>query len=160
MAFLYNKNVKKRWHRNCIGNLTLFGKATCNINMPALLGWMDGAQGGKFMISSSVFTHENKHSGFRYIEPISGDYRVFLNGKEIPVYTCRISKYPFNRLWPGHQREIEGELNSVGKRGQSGWQPRKRSWRRTDGTRVPRDTWNPVGSRGDHPPSLKTIGDR
>ena len=28
------------------------------------------------------------------------------------------------------------------------------------GTRVPQDTRNPVGSRGDHPPSLKTISDR
>ena len=25
------------------------------------------------------------------------------------------------------------------------------------GTRVPRDTWNLVGSRGDHPPRLNTI---
>ena len=34
-------------------------------------------------------------------------YRVWLNGTEVPVYTCRISAYPFNRHWPGHQRPVE-----------------------------------------------------
>ena len=34
-------------------------------------------------------------------------YRVWLGGQEIPVYTCRISAYPFNTWWPGHQRAIE-----------------------------------------------------
>lgn len=52
------------------------------------------------MITYSCFEH------FKYVEPISKDYRVFVNGNEIPVYTCRISKVPFNRAWPGHQREI------------------------------------------------------
>lgn len=38
---------------------------------------------------------------------ISKDYCVRMGGKEIPVYTCRISAYPFNTWWPGHQRPIE-----------------------------------------------------
>lgn len=40
-------------------------------------------------------------------EKISEDYKVKVNGEEIPVYTCRISKYPFNRFWPGYQRSRE-----------------------------------------------------
>ena len=35
------------------------------------------------------------------------DYRVFVNGKEVPLQTARVSAYPFNRRWPGHQREKE-----------------------------------------------------
>lgn len=58
------------------------------------------------MITYSKFEHNYNKSSFKYKEPISGDYRVFVNGSEIPVYTCRISKVPFNRAWPGHQREI------------------------------------------------------
>ncbi len=57
------------------------------------------------MISYSKFEH-TYFTPFRHIEPISKDYTVFVNGKEIPVYTCRISKIPFNRPWPGHQREV------------------------------------------------------
>lgn len=37
----------------------------------------------------------------------SAAYRVWLNGTEVPVYTCRISAYPFNTWWPGHQRPME-----------------------------------------------------
>ena len=57
------------------------------------------------MIAYSKFEHKYFNS-YKYREPISDDYRVFVNDKEIPVYTCRISKAPFNRMWPGHQREI------------------------------------------------------
>lgn len=39
------------------------------------------------------------------IAPQSSDYKVFVNGQEIPVYACRISAYPFNRWWPNHQRQ-------------------------------------------------------
>lgn len=35
------------------------------------------------------------------------DYAVFLNGKKIELNTARVSAYPFNRRWPGHQRQIE-----------------------------------------------------
>ncbi len=38
--------------------------------------------------------------------PMSEDYRVLLCGKEIPVYSCRISAYPLNTWWPGHQRPV------------------------------------------------------
>ena len=56
------------------------------------------------MFSYSKFEHDYTKSIFKYVEPISKDYRVFVNGTEIPVYTCRISRYPFNRVWPGFQR--------------------------------------------------------
>lgn len=59
------------------------------------------------MYSYSKFEHSYTKSYFKHTEPVSDDYRVFLNGEEIPVYTCRISKYPFNTVWPGHQRPIE-----------------------------------------------------
>ena len=56
------------------------------------------------MVSYSIFEHEHIMPTFRYVERVSEDYKVFLRGAEIPVYTCRISKYPFNRVWPGEQR--------------------------------------------------------
>ncbi len=64
------------------------------------------------MYSYSKFEHTYTKSCFKYIEPISEDYRVFVNGEEIPVYTCRISKYPFNTVWPGHQRPFEQSENA------------------------------------------------
>lgn len=60
------------------------------------------------MITHSVFVnHDIKPFFAQYEEPVSSDYKVYANGSEIPVYTCRISKMPFNRIWPGHQRPID-----------------------------------------------------
>ena len=59
------------------------------------------------MFSYSTFKHNYTKSAYNYKETISNDYRVFVNGREIPVYTCRISKYPFNTMWPGHQRYLD-----------------------------------------------------
>ncbi len=59
------------------------------------------------MYTYSKFEHNYTKSVYNYIEPISEDYRVFVNGGEIPVYTCRISQYPLNRVWTGFQRPIE-----------------------------------------------------
>ena len=55
------------------------------------------------MIDFSTF----KQSGVCCPPPCSKDFRVFVGTREIPVYTCRISAYPFNRWWPGHQRSID-----------------------------------------------------
>ena len=60
------------------------------------------------MISCSQFEHTNyEHETFRHSLVKSNDYKVFLGGEEIPVYTCRISAYPFNCVWKGHQRNID-----------------------------------------------------
>ena len=59
------------------------------------------------MVSFSDFRHQWSESQFACEIPRSKEYRVFLNGREIPVYGCRISKYPFNTWWPGHQRPVD-----------------------------------------------------
>lgn len=59
------------------------------------------------MLSYSEFRHEWSKSQFFCEVPRSSDYRFFVGGREIPVYTCRISAYPFNTWWPGHQRAID-----------------------------------------------------
>ena len=58
------------------------------------------------MITYSTFKHEWNASSFPYVVPISNDYKVYVNGEEASVYTCRISAYPFNTWWPGHQRPV------------------------------------------------------
>ena len=35
------------------------------------------------------------------------DYIVKINGQEVILDTARVSAVPFNRRWPGHQRQIE-----------------------------------------------------
>lgn len=35
------------------------------------------------------------------------DYKVYLAGRELPLNTARVSKVPFNRRWPGHQRSVD-----------------------------------------------------
>ncbi len=56
------------------------------------------------MFSYSKFEHGYDKSYFKYTEPLSEDFEVTVNGESVPVYTCRISKYPINRVWPGEQR--------------------------------------------------------
>ena len=34
-------------------------------------------------------------------------YKVKINGESVDVDTARVSTVPFNRRWPGHQRQIE-----------------------------------------------------
>ena len=41
------------------------------------------------------------------VEPACCDYRVTVNGKEVTTNTARVSAMPFNRRWPGHQRQID-----------------------------------------------------
>ena len=38
---------------------------------------------------------------------VCDDYTVKVNGKEVTLDTARVSAIPFNRRWPGHQRQIE-----------------------------------------------------
>ena len=35
------------------------------------------------------------------------DYEVFVNGERAELNTARVSAIPFNRRWPGHQRQID-----------------------------------------------------
>lgn len=59
------------------------------------------------MISCSRFIHEYDLPVHRIQLPLSEDYHVWAGDEEIPVYTCRISRYPFNTPWPGHQRPLD-----------------------------------------------------
>ena len=59
------------------------------------------------MFSASRFKHDYTKSLFKYTEPTSNDFKVFVNGQEVPVYTCRVSKHPINAHWPSHQRNPE-----------------------------------------------------
>ncbi len=59
------------------------------------------------MFTYSEFVHHYTRSKMPHVEPISRDYTVSVNGTPVPVYTARISKFPFNREWPGYQRSID-----------------------------------------------------
>ena len=59
------------------------------------------------MFTFSNFKHKWTKSSFPCDVPLSRDYKVFVNGQEVSVYTCRISAYPFNTWWPGHQRPVD-----------------------------------------------------
>ena len=39
-------------------------------------------------------------------EPLCFDYKVKINGAVVETNTARVSAVPFNRRWPGHQRDI------------------------------------------------------
>lgn len=41
------------------------------------------------------------------IKDNTSKFIVSVNGTNVPVYTCRKSKDPFNVWWPGHQRDIK-----------------------------------------------------
>lgn len=40
-------------------------------------------------------------------EELSEYYRVVINGKNVPVYSCRVSTVPLNQVWPGYQRPLD-----------------------------------------------------
>ena len=42
-----------------------------------------------------------------HTQPFCNDYKILVNGREIESNTARVSAVPFNRRWPGHQRQIE-----------------------------------------------------
>ncbi len=66
------------------------------------------------MFACSEFIHHYTKSKMPHVEALSTDYSVSVNGVPVPVYTARISKYPFNREWPGYQRAIDqSELVSM-----------------------------------------------
>lgn len=39
--------------------------------------------------------------------PVTDDFLCQMDGEKAPVQLCRVSAVPFNRRWPGHQRQIE-----------------------------------------------------
>lgn len=40
-------------------------------------------------------------------QDVCEDYEVYVNGTKAELNTARVSAYPFNRRWPGHQRQTE-----------------------------------------------------
>ncbi len=40
-------------------------------------------------------------------EALYDGYALSVNGRDVPVYQCRVSAIPFNQVWPGYQRPIE-----------------------------------------------------
>ncbi len=38
-------------------------------------------------------------------EAVNRDYEVWIDGVKAPVWQCRVSAIPFNRVWPGYQRD-------------------------------------------------------
>src|ERR1035438_9078760 len=40
-------------------------------------------------------------------EKLSEDYTVRVNGQAVPVYSCRVSAFPLNQVWPGYQRPMD-----------------------------------------------------
>ena len=40
-------------------------------------------------------------------EAQSSAWRVFVDGEAAPVRMARVSAWPINRRWPGHQRSVE-----------------------------------------------------
>jgi len=59
------------------------------------------------MFSYSEFKQDTSNIFFEHRIPQSEDYKVVVNGREVPVYQCRISAYPFNRIWQGVQRTVD-----------------------------------------------------
>lgn len=38
------------------------------------------------------------------------EYRIKINGEQLNANTCRVSKEPFTRHWPGHRRQIDQNM--------------------------------------------------
>ncbi len=70
------------------------------------------------MCCSNIYAHNIMFTGFDKKEQTkmkiysfpegycktSDDFKLFCCGKNIPLYTCNVSAYPFNRVWNGTQR--------------------------------------------------------
>lgn len=40
-------------------------------------------------------------------EAVCDEYQLSVDGKNVPVYSCRVSAMPFNQIWPGYQRPLD-----------------------------------------------------
>lgn len=40
-------------------------------------------------------------------EKLSEDYTLRVDGRAVPVYSCRVSAVPLNQVWPGYQRPLD-----------------------------------------------------
>ena len=40
-------------------------------------------------------------------EKLCEDYSLRVNGKPVPIYSCRVSAVPLNQVWPGYQRPTD-----------------------------------------------------
>lgn len=40
-------------------------------------------------------------------EALCEDYQLYVDGRLVPVYACRVSAVPLNQVWPGYQRPVD-----------------------------------------------------
>lgn len=71
------------------------------IKIPQIVNICDG----KFVCwAQTEFANFAKGSDETVFKLINTDFEVKINGEPCAVRECRVSKYPFNRHWPGRQR--------------------------------------------------------
>ena len=64
---------------------------------------------GRILLAVPETLFPSRHRVYPVTDPglPHGGYRVWVNGTEAPLNAARVSSVPFNRRWPGHQRQLD-----------------------------------------------------